>query len=646
MHASRIPMPAEGPRSTPPVRRWFRTAFLLTLSLAAAGCTGDGDATGPEDGAAERGGTLELTMFAEDFSAGGEHTVTFDPALETTPQGVELLRCCLVRTLMTYDPRSGGGGLVPDLASSPPTISQDGLTWTFRLRAGLHYAPPLAEVPITSHDFVRALTRAAAQTPDARLPGYFTAIAGFREVRDGTAATITGLETPNVRTLVLHLAEPTGDLADRLALPAAGPMPQQVAALLAATGPDLDYGEYLVSSGPYMFEGAPDERLDPAAPVPGLRLSSPSSITLVRNTSWDPALDPTRPAYVDGIHIAVGGDTDTNAALVDRGQADLQFEGGTSTPPAMLERYAADPELLDRLVEWDQASVWAATMNLAVPPFDDVHVRRAVAYATNTRDLVQDALRFEGSSGTIATGQTARHIAPDATEADLLKDFDPFPGRAGPERRAKALQQMKLSAYETDRDGHCVDPVCADVAIYAGGSPAARAIADTLRLDLHPIGIELVTHPVSDGTGATLPGTTHAPLFVTLTWVADYPNASTLFLPLLSGAAIDPLANPNPSLLGATPATLRRLGYDVTTVPTIDDRIDTCLPLTGDEQTACWALLDKYVMLEIVPWVPFFTGTYSAIVSSRLRSVRADPLSQIPALDQVWLDRSTSTSPS
>jgi hypothetical protein len=51
-------------------------------------------------------------------------------------------------------------------------------------------------------------------------------------------------------------------------------------------------------------------------------------------------------------------------------------------------------------------------------------------------------------------------------------------------------------------------------------------------------------------------------------------------------------------------------------------------------------------MREIVPWVPFFTETYSAIVSSRLRDVRADPLSQIPALDQVWLARSTSTSPS
>jgi ABC-type transport system substrate-binding protein len=296
------------------------------------------------------------------------------------------------------------------------------------------------------------------------------------------------------------------------------------------------------------------------------------------------------------------------------------------------------------LVGWDQASIWAVAMNLAVPPFDDIHVRRAVAYAMNTDDLVRDVLTWPGSTGTISTGRVAKHIAPDATEGDLLAGFDPFPGHVGPERRAKAWLEMARSGYATDRDGRCVDPACDGVTIYVDGSDASWHIAETLHDDLHPIGIELVTR-VSVG-GSTIPPTSHAPLFVSQTWVADYPNASTLFAPLLSGAAIHPVVNRNLSMLGATSPTLLRFGYDVTLVRTIDARIDACLPLAGDEQTACWALLDKYVMKEIVPWVPFFTGTYSAIVSSRLRDVRADPLSQIPALDQMWLDRSTSSSSS
>ncbi|HEY7667724.1 MAG TPA: ABC transporter substrate-binding protein [Actinomycetota bacterium] len=617
-------------------------AVALGVVVALAGCTGEGDGGSTDPRAAHVGGTLELTMFAEDFSS-GEHAVTFDPALETTPQGVELLRCCLVRTLMTYDAREGGGSLVPDLAAAPPAVAQDGLTWTFRLRAGLTYAPPLDDVPITSHDFVRALTRAATQPPGVRMSSYFRPIAGYQEARDGGASTITGLATPNDRTLEIHLSEPTGDLADRLALPAASPLPAQGAALLAAD-PHLDYGEFLVSSGPYMFAGAPKERLDPAVAEPAVDLSTPSSITLVRNASWGPSLDPTRSAYVDRIHITVGGDADANAALVDEGRADLQLEGGTSTPRSILHRYAGDPDLQDRLVGWDQASIWAVAMNLAVPPFDDPHVRRAVAYAMNTDDLVKDVLTWPGSMGTISTGRVARHIAPDATEGDLLTGFDPFPGHLGQERRAKAWLEMTRSGYETDRDGRCIDPICEDVAIYVDGSDASLHVAQTLHDDLHPMGIELAEPiPVN---GSAIPARIRAPLFVTQTWVADYPNASTLFVPLLSGDAIHAVTNRNLSMLGATAATLQRFGYDVTSVATIDARIDACLPLAGDEQTACWALLDKYVMLEIVPWVPFFTGTYSAIVSSRLHDVRPDPLSQIPALDQVWLDPPTSSSPS
>jgi ABC-type oligopeptide transport system substrate-binding subunit len=55
------------------------------------------------------------------------------------------MRCCLLRTLLSYQgaPTSQGGAtLRPDLAASMPTVSDDGLTWTFRIRQGLQYAPP------------------------------------------------------------------------------------------------------------------------------------------------------------------------------------------------------------------------------------------------------------------------------------------------------------------------------------------------------------------------------------------------------------------------------------------------------------------------------------------------------------------------
>ena len=66
---------------------------------------------------------------------------------------MELLRCCLARTLLMPDDRPGhAGGLVPDLASTMPVVSTDGLIWTFRLRSGLTYAPPLDHTPIVAAD--------------------------------------------------------------------------------------------------------------------------------------------------------------------------------------------------------------------------------------------------------------------------------------------------------------------------------------------------------------------------------------------------------------------------------------------------------------------------------------------------------------
>ena len=88
-----------------------------------------------------------------------------DPRDEWSATTWELARCCLLRTLMSYDVSGATRDLrpVPDLAVAPPEISADGLTWTFRSAGGIRYAPPLEDVQITSADFVRAITRAATR---------------------------------------------------------------------------------------------------------------------------------------------------------------------------------------------------------------------------------------------------------------------------------------------------------------------------------------------------------------------------------------------------------------------------------------------------------------------------------------------------
>ena len=78
---------------------------------------------------------------------------SWDPTTTWAQAPFEVFRCCLLRTLMSYNGRSvadGGAELQPDLADGHPEISADGLTWTFHIKEGLKYAPPMQDVPITS----------------------------------------------------------------------------------------------------------------------------------------------------------------------------------------------------------------------------------------------------------------------------------------------------------------------------------------------------------------------------------------------------------------------------------------------------------------------------------------------------------------
>jgi ABC-type transport system substrate-binding protein len=121
-------------------------------------------------------------------------------------------------------------------------------------------------------------------------------------------------------------------------------------------------------------------------------------------------------------------------------------------------------------------------------------------------------------------------------------------------------------------------------------------------------------------------------------WAKDFINGSNYFAPLFDSAS---LGGPNSSLLGATPEELDEWGYDVTSVPSIDDKIDECLPLVGNEQVQCWAEADQLLMEEVVPWVPYLSESYIRTVSSRVASYSFDQFTTSPALERIALDLDT-----
>ena len=549
----------------------------------------------------------------------------------------ELMRCCLARTLLSTNGRStdlGGARLHPDVAAEMPEVSSDGLTWTFRLRQGLRYAPPLADVEVTAPDFIRSFHRLLAPAyAEDYFPSLFTDIVGAAEYRAGESSTIAGFESPDLHTLVIRLTEPAGDLAARLATPVAIPVPPSPrdpnALNGAADGHDQDYGRFFVSSGPYMIEGA--ERLDlsllPDQQEPVAGLVSGWSLSLVPNPSWSPTTDRLRVARHARIELFVRPTLENAIAELKLGTADVLVNTNIDppVPPEVAAEVAANPEL-GRVHINESGSIFGASMNLAAPPFDDIHVRRAVSHAINRAavvDILGGPLRY----------RVAHHVVPDSMEDNLLLDYRPFGSADETPDLAAARAEMAQSAYDTDGDGMCDAPACSGVFSGVVDDEVLRQMAESIRSDLAQIGIHLADD-YGDPFEALFDPTLHMALFVGHGWGRDYLSASNFFVgqfysPVTGGA--------NGSLIGATPEQLAEWGYEATSVPNVDTRVEACVPLAGAAQFECWAALDQHLMENIVAQVPAASGVMPILVSRRVTRYVWDELVTAPSYDQIEL---------
>ena len=354
-----------------------------------------------------------------------------------------------MRTLVGYNHVAGAAGnvVVPDLATNLGTVSKDGKTYTFHIKNGVKFGPPLNR-EITSKDILFAFERLG--TP-ALIPGYafyYEVIKGFKAFEAGTAKNISGITTPDPKTIVFKLTVPTGDFRYRLGMPATGPIPQEVAGCFTAPN---EYGRYVISSGPYMLAGS--DKLDAtscdtikaAGGISGF--DGTTNLDLVRNPDYNKATDSpkARENLPDSFTFTVNSNNDDIFAKVDRGDLEDEVSGGT-VPPGIARQYKGSKQL--KINSGDRT--WYLMLNLTTPPFDDVHVRRAVNFVINREGMRK-------AWGGPLTGELARHIAPDAILGNTIKNFDPYnvnkTGGKGDLAAAKA--EIKLSKYDTNHDGVC-----------------------------------------------------------------------------------------------------------------------------------------------------------------------------------------------
>jgi YVTN family beta-propeller protein len=300
-----------------------------------------------------RGGTLRV------LATGNADTM--DPVLTQN---------LLVVLPLTYDgltayQRVGGGGsvqLVPDLAVSLPSPTDDGTTYTFQLRRGIRFSNGELVRP---EDFRRALER------DLVLGGNSNYGGPFADVVGGAACAANpnhcdlsrGVVTNDAaNTVTFHLVASNPEFLKRLTLLDAVAVPAET--------PLHDIGLHpLPTTGPYRWTDL-----------------SRYSGTLVRNPyfrEWSHAARPD--GYPDRIviraHIA---NAEAGLTEIERGSADYLYD---EVPPD--RETEVQTRFAGRLYITPTSSTTALILNTRLAPFTDIRVRRAINYAVDRAKIAQ-----------------------------------------------------------------------------------------------------------------------------------------------------------------------------------------------------------------------------------------------------------------
>ena len=611
-----------------PARRWVAVSIAALCGVAALTAVLVSAASAEPSGQSAKGGTYRVG-----WESSFGFTNNFDPTGEYLANAFAINTNLLLRGLIGYNHVEGPAGaiVVPDLATSVPKPTNGGKRYTFKLKNGIKFGPPVNR-EITSKDVKYALERMARPKNGAQYAFYLSGvIKGWEAYSKGEAKSISGIRTPSAKTVVFDLTAPTGDFLLRLGMPATFPMPEEVAKCLE--GKPGEYGRYVIASGPYMIEGS--DNLDISScktlkPISGF--DGQTKLTLVRNPNYNPKTDSpkARENNPDRFEFIVNSNLEDIYAKVGAGE--LEDEYATASPKVFRE-YSTSPSKRKYLhSNWADGDYYI-TMNLTQPPFDDVHVRKAMNWIIDRSALTK-------AWGGAVSGVVAQHIIPDTMLGGRLTNYRPFktPGDRGSLAKAKA--EMAKSKYATS-GGVCTDKACKGVLLITDVRSVDKLLLPQVQSDAGKIGITFTVRSVNGAYPVIQTTSKNIPISTRPRWFKDYADPSTFIDPLFKGSSIIPSGNTNYALVGLKPSQVKALGIkgNVTNVPSIDKQADACAKLIGNARLNCYAKLDKTLTETIVPWVPYMSAKTVTIIGPKVTKWNFDQNAAFTALAHVAVSK-------
>ena len=440
------------------------SALALGLALPALA---DGYQPDPN---AKSGGNIVIT-YKDDVA-------TLDPAIGYDWQNWSMIKS-IFDGLMDYEP--GTTNLRPGLAESY-TVSDDGMVFTFKLRAGVKFHNGRE---MTADDVKYSLDRVTNPTTQSPGAGFFGSIKGFDEISSGAANALDGVKVLDPSTVEITLTRPDATFLHVMALNFASIVPQE--AVVAAGD---DFGKNPVGTGAFsLSEWTLGQRL-----------------VFEKNPDYWRAGIP----YLDAVTFEVGQEPVVALLRLQNGEVDVPGDG---IPPAKFQEVMSDPAQAARVVEGGQLHTGYITLNVNTPPMDDVRVRQAINMAINKDRIVQII-----NGRAVPATQPLPPSMPGYTEG--------YAGYAFDVDGAKALlaEAGHPDGFETE--------------LYVMNTDPNPRIAQAIQRDLDAIGVKAAIKSLAQANVIEAGGNGSAPMIWSggMAWIADFPDPSNFYGPILGCA--------------------------------------------------------------------------------------------------------------
>ncbi len=486
---------------------------------------------------------------------GGEIVITYkddvatlDPAIGYDWQNWSMIKS-LFDGLMDYKP--GTTELVPDLAESYE-ISPDGQTFTFKLRPGVKFHNGRE---MTAEDVKYSIDRVVNPVTQSPGQGFFASIKGYDEAAAGKADGLSGITVVDPLTIKFELTRPDATFLHVMAINFSHVVPKEEVEKYGA-----DFGKHPVGTGAYklaewtlgqrvVFEKNPDH--------------------------WHKGLP-----YLDKITFEIGQEPIVALLRLQKGEIDVPGDG---IPPAKFQEVMNDPEQKARVVEGGQLHTGYVTMNVNIPPFDNVKVRQAVNMAINKERIVQLI-----NNRAVPANQPLPPSMPG-----YVKDYKGYPFDP-----AKAKE---LLAEAGQPDGFSTD-------LYVMNTDPNPRIAQGIQQDLAAIGIKANIQALAQANVIAAGGEKEgAPMIWSggMAWIADFPDPSNFYGPILGCG-------------GAVPGGWNWSWYCNEDLDKKAAEADSIVdPAKAEERNKMWG--DIYMkIMEDAPWAPIFNEQRFTMKSARM----------------------------